>query len=207
MFYEKGLHLAIEQILHDLSAKWPATYSDKMFHAHGHNGQLSFQTKSIPQWDVYCLEDTIHHHLDLNDSFWARGLVFLHEIHGVNHSSFHSSNTHSADMALELFLQMNDLHNVVLGSGEWWFNIGIEISSEDKNCLSWRTDSHVHLVQAALKINNHTDSHITSIGSSKYTQDLVSHMSMVQAASLNQDLKHVVLTMSNIFRLTALISL
>ena len=123
IFYEQGLRPTIQEILGNLSTKWPTTYNNKMFCTHGHNGQLSFQTKVIPQWDVYYLGDTIHHYLELNGSSWATELIFLHEIHGVRHSSFHSFDTKSASKALESFLQANDLHHVVFESGMWWIDV------------------------------------------------------------------------------------
>jgi hypothetical protein len=184
LFYEKGLRPAIQHILGDISAEWPATYNDEMFRARGHNGQLSFQTKVVPQWKLHLLGDTIRYYLELNGSSWAKGLVFLHQIRGVKHSSFHSFDTDSADKALRSFLQESNLHHAVFGSGTWWVDVGIEISSPEKSCLSWRTDSHFHLVEAALEISANTACRITSVGSSKYTRDLVSHMPAVSGCRI-----------------------
>jgi len=184
IFYEKGLRPAIQELLGDLSAEWPATYNDEMFRARGRNGQLSFQTKVVSAWHVPFLSALLRHHLDLNNVSWAKGLVFLHQIRGVKHSSFHSFNSDSATKALHMFVRANNLNYAIFSSGSWWFDVGIEIRSQAKNCLSWRTDSHFHLVQDALKINPNAASRITSLGSSKYTRDLVSHIPLVSGCRI-----------------------
>ena len=59
IFYQDGLHPAVQALDIARSAEWPATYNDEMFQARGTNSQLSFQTKVFPDWLVPYLGDAI----------------------------------------------------------------------------------------------------------------------------------------------------
>ncbi|KAJ2932832.1 hypothetical protein H1R20_g4263, partial [Candolleomyces eurysporus] len=61
-------------------------------------------------------------------------------------------------------------------SGEWWVDVGAEISSLQQRCLAWRTDKHASLAQLVLKIPACHARRITDLGSSKYYRDPASHL-------------------------------
>jgi len=185
-FYEQGFLPAMQELCEDLAAEWPATYEDEMFRARGHNGKLSFQTKTIPEWQVRNIGSAIRSHLRRAGIPWARGIVFLHQIRGVKHSNFHPLDTTVAKESLVDFLQSAALdYDLLTSHGKWWIDVGIQVSSSDKNCLAWRTDSHVHMVQHVCKISDANAERITSIGSSKYTRDLTSHLAEVSGCRIS----------------------
>ena len=63
--------------------------------------------------------------------------------------------------------------------------MGIEVSSSNRNCLAWRTDSHVHMVQHVCNIPGNHAKRITDIGSSKYARDLMSHLPEVSGCRIS----------------------
>lgn len=182
-FYEQGLRPAVQKLAEDQSREWPATYIDEMFRARGRNGQLNFQTKIIPAWHVRQLGNAIRSSLERNGSSWSTGLVFLHQIRGVKHSSQHSLTQDSAKESLVDFLRENQLLNHdfsrLTASSRWWIDVGVEIASTDQRCLAWRTDSHRHIVHALLGIDRQNADRITSPGSSQYARDPTSHLTAV----------------------------
>jgi hypothetical protein len=68
--------------------------------------------------------------------------------------------------------------------GEWWFDVGVEISSSRQECLQWRTTSHFHIVKEVLQIQEGHASRVTSLGSSKYSRDLASHLTAVSGCRI-----------------------
>jgi hypothetical protein len=156
-----------------------------MFRARVHNGQLSFITKVLPEWYVGDLGDKIREHLSENNVSWVDGLVFLHQIWGVKNSSQHTPLQEDGEVALEEWLDENYLRMDDLLLGEWWVDVGLQISSDSGECLAWRTDSHFHLMEEVLKIPQHRAHSITSIASSKYTRDLTSHLMAVSGCRIS----------------------
>ena len=179
-FYERGLLPAVQELCSDRSAEWPAKYTDEMFRARGRNGGLSFQTKMIPYWNVEQLGSKIRSKLRADNIPWATGIVFLHQIRGVKDSTFHSMNEAAADQALEEFLDTESLDkDVIMASGSWWIDVGVQVTSSDKDCLAWRTDSHGLVMKEVCQISASHARRMTSIGSSQYTRDMTSHLPQV----------------------------
>ena len=185
IFYEKGFHPAVVDIMGPQASDWPPDYESEMFRARGHNGQLSFVTKMLPDWHVSLLGDKIRENLKKNEVPWGEGLVFLHQIRGVKNSSQHSPYKEDGEIALEEWLDINYLRNEDLLLGEWWVDVGLQISSDEEECLAWRTDSHFHLLQEVLRIPAHQAHRISSISSSKYTRDMTSHLTAVSGCRIN----------------------
>jgi hypothetical protein len=183
-FYEKGFRPAVVDLLGDSAADWPPDYESEMFRARSHNGQLSFMSKMLPEWLVSLLGDKIREYLSMNEVSWGDGLVFLHQIRGVKNSSQHTPYEEDSKVALEEWLDENFLREEDL-TGDWWVDVGLQISSDEKECLAWRTDSHFHLVKEVLKIpENHAD-RITSVKSTKYTRDMTSHLTAVSGCRIS----------------------
>ncbi|KAF9472808.1 hypothetical protein BDN70DRAFT_779560, partial [Pholiota conissans] len=184
-FYEKGLRPAIESLPGNAAAEWPPSYSAEMFRARGKNGTLSFQTKTLPDWHVRYLGDAIRDALSENNVPWGNGLVFLHQIRGVKSSNGHTPTRIAAYDSLDEFCQNNDLAPNCHAEGHWWVDVGLEISSQQEECLAWRTDSHFHVVKHVLEISDRSAQRITSIGSSKYIRDLTSHLTSVSGCRIS----------------------
>lgn len=184
-FYEKGFHPAVSDLMGAAAPDWPPDYDSEMFRARGRNGQLSFVTKMLPDWYVNELGDKIREKLQANEISWGEGLVFLHQIRGVKNSSQHTPLEDDAEIALEEWLDINNLRPEDLLFGDWWIDVGLQISSNEEECLAWRTDSHFHLVQEVLKISQHHADRITSISSSKYTRDMASHLTGVSGCRIS----------------------
>lgn len=184
-FYEDGLRPAVQELLGEQAAEWPATYTDEMFRARSRNGQLSFQSKVLPDWSIPSFGDYIRHYLTLNGHAWGRGIVFLHQVRGVKHSCAHSTTCSAARSALSKLWSQHNLQSNVFATGTWWIDVGVEIGSRDQNCIAWRADSHFHIVQNTCLINSTHADRITSPGSSKYTRDMVSHLPAVAGCRIS----------------------
>lgn len=130
----------------------------------------------VPEWEVGELGNTIRQCLQDNGCDWADGILFLHQVRGVKHSSSHAPTEEHATSALREFLEECSLLVHSMDEGSWWIDVGIEIASDDGNCLTWRTDSHFHVVREAMGVDDHVAKRITSPGSSQYTRDMVSHL-------------------------------
>lgn len=184
IFYEKGFRPAVADLLGASAADWPPNYESEMFRARAHNGQLSFMSKMLPEWHVNLLGDKIREFLRMNGVSWGEGLVFLHQIRGVKNSSQHTPLEVDGEVALEEWLDENFLKEEDLRDGDWWVDVGLQISSDEKECLAWRTDSHFHLVKDVLRIPEYHADRITSIRSTKYTRDMTSHLTAVSGCRI-----------------------
>ena len=184
-FYEQGFLPAVKELCADRSAEWPARYTDEMFRARGRNGTLSFQSKMIPQWNVEELGSTIRRKLTAAGIPWSEGILFLHQIRGTKDSSYHSVTHNAAQQALEEFLSMEDLDlQTITSTGRWWIDVGVQVTSTDKNCLAWRSDSHGRIVQELCQVTERAARSLTSIGSSQYTRDMTSHLPQVSGCRI-----------------------
>jgi hypothetical protein len=184
IFYEKGFRPAVVDLLGASAADWPPDYKSEMFRARSHTGQLSFMTKMLPEWQVSFLGAKIRQYLHENEISWGEGIVFLHQIRGVKNSSQHTPVESVGDVALDEWLDSNFLKIEDLLHGECWVDVGLQISSDEKECLAWRTDSHFHLVKKILSIPEHHAERITSIKSTKYTRDMTSHLTAVSGCRI-----------------------
>jgi hypothetical protein len=55
-------------------------------------------------------------------------------------------------------------------------DVALTVVSDNGKCLAWQTISHFGLVREVLGLSNQTAIRITSLGSSKYTRDMTSHL-------------------------------
>ncbi|KAF8500015.1 hypothetical protein BU17DRAFT_102620 [Hysterangium stoloniferum] len=188
IFYQKGLGPAIEDSLPQHSSDWPSTYNTEMFRACKHSGYLSYQSKMLPQYIVSTIGDKIRNQLELNEIEWGHDIFFMHTVQGIKHSTQHSLDLVSAEMALEEFLIEANLPPYILDEewreGQWWIDVGVEFSSERKDCLQWSTLSHFHMIKEILQISEDHASRITTLGSSKYSRDIVSHLPSVSGCRI-----------------------
>jgi hypothetical protein len=117
--------------------------------------------------------------MSATDREWARDFFVLHTIRGEKDSSFHRVDEHSAGHYLEEFAFDADLSWKVPEVGEWYVDVAIQISSDSGDCLQWITSSHADVIQQALHISDRDAERISSINSSKYERDTVSHLTAV----------------------------
>lgn len=183
LFYEQGLLPAVRELCQDRSNEWPASYTDEMFRARGHNGTFSFQSKMIPSWSVKDLGPKIRSMLTDAGISWGKGIVFLHQIRGVKDSSLHSVSADAASQALQEFLRKESLDGGLVGS--WWIDVGLQVTSIDKDSLAWRTDSHGSIVQEIFRHGVDEAARLSSIGSSKYARDMTSHLPQVSGCRIS----------------------
>lgn len=185
-WYENGLRPAIFTLLGArIASEWPATYSTEQTRAHNNRGGFSWTTKVIPKDAVFQLADGIRTELDANPFVdedqvaWARDFFFLHTIRGTKHSSFHRIDDISPEFYLQEFLREAQLSPLVPDMGDWYIDVGIEISSDDGECLQWTTAAHYLVIREALRIPEHHAVRISDISSSKYARDPVSHLTAI----------------------------
>ena len=177
-FYEKGLLPAVRDLSAALAHEWPATYEDEMFRAIGKNGTLSFQTKMMHRMKVAELGTKIRMHLRRAGVSWWKGIVFLHQVRGVKHSTGHDVDD-ANDALMEFLTSLCLDYETISSSGKWWVDVAIQVASSDGNCLAWRTDQHTEVVQEICQIDTHSATRITCRGSRKYTRDMISHLPQV----------------------------
>lgn len=184
--YELGTRPAVVHLCPTPANEWPANYPDEMWRARGHNGQLAFGGKIIPEWLVGNLADAMRASFTANKSLWGTGLIFIHQIRGVKDSTTHSPDADSAAAAMTLFLEKNHLPlAAVTRDGDVWYaDLALEISSTEGKCLAWRTDSHHRIVRHLLQVTRDEALRITKPGSSLYARDLVSHLPAVSGCRI-----------------------
>jgi hypothetical protein len=175
-FYEKGLRPTVVELLQDRAPDWPATYSAELFRARGHDGRIAFSMKVIPDNLIPEFGDQLRHKLEVNGVTWAKNLVFLHEIRGVKNASYHYTDRDNADIALEELLDQNFLRLEDLNPDTWYIDVGLEISSRDKRCLGWRTDSHSEILQELAEVAKEHADRVTNIKFANYFRDPASHL-------------------------------
>ena len=183
-FYEKGLRPAVESLSPAAAAEWPPTYQAEMFRARGKHGTLALQTKTLGKWLVRELGDAIRTALRRNRVPWGEGIIFMYQIRGVKASNVHRTSARWAQLSLNELFNKNSITVEAIDRGDWWVDVGVEISSGTEECLAWRTDHHVHIVEHVLSISASNAQRITSPGSSKYIRDLTSHLTAISGCRI-----------------------
>jgi hypothetical protein len=103
----------------------------------------------------------------------------------VKDSTYHRVDYFGATQALHEFLTEEHLdRDEIMSTGSWWIDIGVQVISADKDCLAYRTDSHRRIVQEICKITADQATRLTSIGSSKYTRDMTSHLPQISGCRI-----------------------
>ncbi|KAH0588293.1 hypothetical protein J132_02620 [Termitomyces sp. J132] len=186
IWYNHGLRPAMIALLgENLAQDWPASYQTEEIRARRARGGYSWSTKIIPQDIVPFLADRIRMQLrstnDLaqEDKDWATNFFVLHTIRGTKGMTWHLPLHQTAEVAFRQFLHDSRLSLEVLTAGDWYVDVGVEISSNEGACLQWLTATHNVIVQQALLIDDATAARITDLGSSKYSRDYSSHLTAI----------------------------
>lgn len=193
IFYEHGLLPAIQKLLPLQSTEWTSTYDDLMFAARKKNGQLSFASKMVPEEILIHLGSEIRTALAAHGHNWGTGLVFLHQIRGMKHTTEHDMNLYSAEEALLGFLRDHQLltedeHDtsflVNARGSAWYVDIGSQLSSANGNCLQWRTNGHRFVVQMVCDLLQVDADKMTELSFGGYSRDMASHLPAVSGCRI-----------------------
>lgn len=181
-WYENGLRPAIAHLLGQVVQEWPATYQTEEIRARKSGGGYSWGSRIIQRDVVGDLMERIRLELLMSndeEGDWGLDAFVLHTIRGVKDGTFHQADPLSAAHYLEDFLLGARIVEDASTRGEWFIDVGIQISSEVSRCVQWRTATHRHVVQQALRISDANAERITQINSSKYQRDPSSHLTAV----------------------------
>jgi len=184
ILYQDGIAPAVKSLTPHTSHDWPPSYDDEMFRARKNTGTLVFTPKILGSWLVPLFGDALRKSLEENGVDWGNNFMFLHQVRGTKHGTGHGMNSHSAREAREEYLRKCELSLDVIEQGTWWIDIGLEFFSSREECLQWRTDSHCRVVQQIASIPPTAARRITTIGSSKYDRDLVSHLTQISGCRI-----------------------
>ncbi|KAG7093166.1 hypothetical protein E1B28_006855 [Marasmius oreades] len=175
-FYEKGLRPSVEAILHGSADDWPATFEAELFRIRKRSGHMAFGTRIVPPEFLDLLVDELRFQLEQEGVDWAKDFFFTHTIRGVKMGTWHSLDEDSARMAFMTFLNHSSIPAGALDQGLWWVDIGIQYRSEENQCLQWTTRSHSKMIRYALGVTQDQADRLSSLGSSRYSRDIVSHL-------------------------------
>ncbi|EKM81398.1 hypothetical protein AGABI1DRAFT_36555 [Agaricus bisporus var. burnettii JB137-S8] len=185
-WYTKALRPAIKDLLgEDVASQWPATVTTEEIRARRKTGQPSVGSRLIPEAAVSRLMDTIRMVLEQNESLkpedvsWASNFFVMHTIRGVKHGYLHSPLYFDGTSCLRKLFSDASLSPHAHLQGEWWIDVGLEVSSEEGHCLQWVTAAHWKVVKEVLSIDDRDAKRITSLNSSKYSRDLSSHLTAI----------------------------
>ena len=187
LWYEHGMRPAVLNLFSQtVAAEWAVTLEAEKLRAQRSNGPPAWSSKQIPREAVGALAGAIRAALtgdttiSSGDRDWARDFFILHTVRGTKHSSPHHVDPESATLYLQQYLMDSALPPQSVGVvGEWFIDVGIQISSDDGGCLQWMTDTHNEVIQQALRISRETAVRISEPGFSKYQRDLSSHLTAV----------------------------
>lgn len=185
--YDKGLRPAINELLPLDRNDWPANYEGEMFRAGNHGGGVSYQTKEVSSLVVGLLVGQIRMEMEMNEVGWGHDAFVIHMVRGTKASTKHNISREAAEFALGEYLESMDLRRD--DSDFWYIDVGIEISSEKNHCLQWLTTSHCHLLQKVLEISERDAARISTLGSSKYSRDISSHLPQLSGCRVEPGLR------------------
>ncbi|KAJ3555821.1 hypothetical protein NP233_g12116 [Leucocoprinus birnbaumii] len=189
---------AVQTLLgHRIASDWPATLATEQARAHKtYGGMPGWTQKIIPREYVSRLADAIRNaieedlFLDEEDVVWAKDFFFVHSVRGLKHGYYHQVTEAGAQHFLDDFVRDCRLVRNAHLLGDWWIDVGIEISSDIGDCVQWATGNHRDVVQQALFIPDEDANRITSLSSSKYSRDLASHLSAVSGFRIEPGSAH-----------------
>lgn len=188
-FYEKGLRPYINHVQPEISSDWPPDYNSEKFRAAKRGGQRAFRTVMLSAWLANGFAANLREQLQQNGVEWAEDFFLLHTIRGIKHTTQHVLNGVAAHLTLTEVLKEAKISLETTLLGSWWVDVGIEFCNMEGECLQWMTASHRRVVEDALQISASAATRITTLGSSKYSRDLASHLSGVSGCRIEPGLR------------------
>ncbi|THU75832.1 hypothetical protein K435DRAFT_880099 [Dendrothele bispora CBS 962.96] len=180
-WYDQVLRPTIGRLTPEALSDWPPNWSSELFRTKNKKGAYTYSTKLVADFNVPELAPLFRHYIYLNEVEWAENFFFVHTIRGVKHATHHSVNEAAAKHALDEFMK---LAQVDMLSGLWWVDVALEFHSSDEQCLQWSTAGHFRVVRTLLEISDQNAERITTLGSSKYSKDLSSHLTQVSGCRI-----------------------
>ncbi|TFK16556.1 hypothetical protein FA15DRAFT_761382 [Coprinopsis marcescibilis] len=186
-WYEKVVRPALSRLAPERSNNLPATYSAETFRSRTRNGMLFISGRTISDWDLQFLGDYMRELVTEHDIGWAQDFFFLHEIRGVKNSSVHTPNVTAATAALSDFLTTHGMpHDVASQPGNLaWVDVGIEITSDNGDCLAPRADTIPALITQFSSIPIEKATSMAVAGNGKFYLDPISCMTQVAGCRLS----------------------
>jgi hypothetical protein len=111
----------------------------------------------------------------------------MHIVRGVKHTTSHD--LWEGTQFLERVFEDANLSPAAHINGRWWVDVGLEISSDQGDCLQWMTSSHRHIVESVLGVSEARAEKITRISYGPYYRDLSSHLTAVSGFRLTLNKK------------------
>ncbi|EKM81403.1 hypothetical protein AGABI1DRAFT_125793 [Agaricus bisporus var. burnettii JB137-S8] len=116
--------------------------------------------------------------LDINNPDWVRDFIVLHAIHEMKHA--HVPSDESSESTLDRYLYDCGIHPDTFPTGEWYLDVGLEVTSRRRLCLQWMTSAHSVLAKEALRsIDDDDAASLTCFGADGYFRDVVNHLDEV----------------------------
>jgi hypothetical protein len=193
-WYENALRPAIHDILGPaVASEWPPSYESEEIRARNQSGTHSWGTRLIPSWAVplitVCARQAIARNdsIDPEDSLWAKDFFVMHIVRGVKHTTIHDP--WEAPEFLQQVFENANLCSSAHVDGRWWVDVGLEISSDQEDCLQWLTSSHRHMVHHTLGVSKDRAARSTRVSHGPYYRDLSSHLTDVSGFRLTLNKK------------------
>ena len=115
----------------------------------------------------------------LNEIPWGRYAKFMWQVRGTKLGQYHANDAESAQAAFEDFTE-----SLLTHTGQWWTDIGIEISHPAQAFL-WRTDAHAYLLQSVLNVSEATAAIQTNPGRRGYARDINAHLPAISGCRID----------------------
>ncbi|KAJ3567638.1 hypothetical protein NP233_g6238 [Leucocoprinus birnbaumii] len=182
-WYSNGFRKAICTLATQaIASEFPATLETEAARAKKKNGQMAWGTKMVDEQYVPLLADQIRYEITADDALspedveWASEFFFMHTIRGVKQAYVHDLDGADAERTLQRLFQDGSLTFDADQRGEWWVDVGVEVTSDEGLCLQWTTGGHQRLVEMALGVEERIAERVTRMSCAKYYRDTSGHL-------------------------------
>ncbi|KAF7974465.1 hypothetical protein HWV62_12106 [Athelia sp. TMB] len=167
--YDTGIYRAIARVSPEAVTNWSADYQSALWRASKGNNQHQYSTHAVSRENTAAFFAEFRR-LMTREHPWAAGMVFMVQIQGLKEATQHSCDRAEAEGQLNLLL-----HPFYLQEGAWFVDVGLEISIPGQ-CLQWRSDGHLPLLQRCLDISYEDALAATKLQNRKYCRDMAAHL-------------------------------
>jgi len=181
--YDLAIRAAAEDVIPDTVHDWPASFDAAQFKDRNHGRGFTNSGVIIPGLCLSELDKQIRYHIDTEPELeWAADYFWGTEIRGVKDAYTHPISTPPAERLRLLQSVTKDIDTTY---GTWYVDVGLEFILGGQ-ALLWSTDSHSHVMQAALGLNTHEANSLMS-KRSKYVRDVSTHLESVSGCRVILD--------------------
>ncbi|KAG6875920.1 hypothetical protein C0993_006801, partial [Termitomyces sp. T159_Od127] len=157
LWYKHGFRPALCNLIWPaFASELPASVETEVIRARKFKGGFSLGTEIITREAVSDLAGYIRAALNDSDApDWLANFFVLHTIRRIKQqSTFHSIEDDGPITALDDLLSNYHLSPRIRFEGQWFIDVGIEISSRNQSCLQRITSSHHEIVHQVLGIDD-----------------------------------------------------